>query len=210
MLALDKFSKVQDQVNLLNKNTKIIVVCKNQSKEKIIPLLDYGHKDFAENRVQEGKVKWSELKEKYPNINLHLIGKLQSNKVLDAILNFSYIHSLDSKKLANEIYKIQNSRGLSRDYFIQVNVGTEVQKSGISIDESSDFIDYCKDDLKLNVIGLMCIPPINKDPEYFFKILASIAKLKKLSHLSMGMSSDYMQAVKCGATYVRIGSFIFS
>jgi uncharacterized pyridoxal phosphate-containing UPF0001 family protein len=117
---------------------------------------------------------------------------------------------LDSKKLANEIYKIQNSRGLSRDYFIQVNVGTEVQKSGISIDESSDFIDYCKDDLKLNVIGLMCIPPINKDPEYFFKILASIAKLKKLSHLSMGMSSDYMQAVKCGATYVRIGSFIFS
>jgi len=210
MSAEDNYSKVSSTINLLSTNTKLILVSKNQSMSVISSLIKAGHKDFGENRVQEAVSKWSpEILNNY-QIKLHLIGKLQSNKVKDAFRIFDYIHTLDNEKLAQIFAKLENDLDKKINYFVQVNVGNEPQKSGISTDKVHQFIKYCMNDLKLNIIGLMCIPPVEGDPTQYFINLAQIAKINSLKELSMGMSNDYECAIKNGATFVRIGSKIFS
>ena len=210
MSAEDNYSKVSSTINLLSTNTKLILVSKNQSMSVISSLIKAGHKDFGENRVQEAVSKWSpEILNNY-QIKLHLIGKLQSNKVKDAFRIFDYIHTLDNEKLALIFAKLENDSDKKINYFVQVNVGNEPQKSGISIDNVHQFIKYCINDLKLNIIGLMCIPPVEGNPTQYFINLAKIAKINSLKELSMGMSNDYECAIKNGATFVRIGSKIFS
>ena len=165
---------------------------------------------FGENKVQESSTKWEKLISTSPEIKLHLIGKLQSNKAKDAFKIFHYIHTLDNEKLAKIFEKLENSSSKKIKYFVQVNIAKESQKNGISPDQANQFIKYCINDLKLNVIGLMCIPPIDGNPNQHFKKLAELAMINNLSELSMGMSNDYEIAVKNGATFVRVGSKIFS
>ena len=192
----------------LNKTPKIIAVSKTFKMQHIYPLIDHGHVDFGENKVQEAQEKWTEIKEKNKNIKLHLIGRLQTNKVKIAVKLFDYIHSLDSKKLADKISKYQKEQNLKKKMFIQVNIGDEDQKSGIQKDELPDFYNYCKN-LELDVLGLMCIPPFNKDSSSYFQEMKNLSKKFNLKDLSMGMSSDYIDAIENGSTYVRIGSNIF-
>ena len=198
---------------LLSKNIKdnipeVIAVSKTFKIDHILPLVDFGHLHFGENKVQEAQEKWSEVKNKNKNIKLHLVGKLQTNKVSNALKIFDYIHSLDNQKLAEKISKLQNEYNLKPKIFIQVNIGNELQKSGISVDEIEDFLFTCNK-LKLNIIGLMCIPPINSDPEIFFLRMKFLKQKFKLADLSMGMSSDYLIASELGSTYIRIGTNIF-
>ena len=173
-----------------------------------MPLIEHGHLNFGENKVQEAMDKWTNTKLNYPQIKLHLIGKLQTNKVKFAIKLFDYIHSVDSEKLARKIAEEENKINKKIKIFIQVNIGEEEQKSGIKKDQLNDFYLYCKD-LKLNVVGLMCIPPFEKDPIFYFKEMQNLTKNFKFSDLSMGMSSDYLEAVNYSSTYLRIGSSIF-
>ncbi|MDC1154895.1 YggS family pyridoxal phosphate-dependent enzyme [Candidatus Pelagibacter sp.] len=192
-----------------NSNSKIIAVSKTFSMEKITPLINYGHLDFGENKVQEAIEKWTIIKKKNPNLKLHMIGKLQTNKTKQAIKLFDYIHSLDSIKLAKKISDEQKKIEKKIKIFIQVNVGSESQKSGISILDLNEFYKYCTSVLKLDIVGLMCIPPINNDPNIFFKKMNELLSSLNLSELSMGMSSDYLIALKYNSTYLRIGSKIF-
>ena len=187
-----------------------MVVTKNQNFDKINELLNIGHCNFAENRVQEANEKWSEVIKTNKNIQLHLIGKLQSNKAKDAFSLFNFIHTLDNEKLANKFYEIEKNSHKKIKFFIQVNIGNEDQKNGIKIDLLKDFVSLCKHDLQLDVIGLMCIPPKDLDPEIFFTKMKSLGAENNLKELSMGMSSDYKVAIKCGSTFVRIGSSIFN
>ena len=173
-----------------------------------MPLIEHGHLNFGENKVQEAMDKWTNTKLNYPQIKLHLIGKLQTNKVKFAIKLFDYIHSVDSEKLARKIAEEENKINKKIKIFIQVNIGEEEQKSGIKKDQLNDFYLYCKD-LKLNVVGLMCIPPFEKDSIFYFKEMQNLTKNFKFSDLSMGMSSDYLEAVNYSSTYLRIGSSIF-
>tara|TARA_B100002019_G_scaffold285605_1_gene294824 strand:- start:624 stop:1283 length:660 start_codon:yes stop_codon:yes gene_type:complete len=189
-------------------NSKIIAVSKTFNLDKIMPLINHGHKNFGENKVQEAVEKWTEIKKKNPNIKLHMIGKLQSNKVKFAVKLFDYIHSVDSQKLANKISEEEKKVNKKINIFIQVNVGDEVQKSGINQDEVYDLVNYCKN-LNLNVIGLMCIPPQGKEPGIYFEKVSLLNKKFGFTELSMGMSSDYMKAIQYNATYLRIGSSIF-
>ena len=186
----------------------MIAVSKTFKLEKILPLIDYGHLDFGENKVQEAIEKWSEIKTKKKDIQLHLIGKLQSNKAKFAVKIFDYIHSLDSEKLAKKISEEQSKQNKNIKLFIQVNIGNEDQKSGISINQLNDFYQFCNQ-LNLNIIGLMCIPPFDQNPEGYFKEMQSLKEKLNLKELSMGMSSDYLQAVDYSSTYLRIGSSIF-
>ena len=187
---------------------KIIAVSKTHPIQTIKPLLDFGHIDFGENKVQEAIEKWSEIKTKNSKIRLHLIGKLQTNKVKYAVKIFDYIHSVDNKKLAKKISEEQIKNNKNIKIFIQVNIGDEIQKSGISKYELNEFYQYCLS-LKLDVLGLMCIPPEGQESEIFFKYLKKMNQDLGLKELSMGMSSDYMSAIENSATYVRIGSNIF-
>ena len=197
-----------DTSNKLVKLPEIIAVSKTFKIEYILPVLNHGHIHFGENKVQEAVEKWGPIKDENKKVKLHLIGKLQTNKVKLALNLFDYIHSLDSEKLANKISKVQNEINVNTKLFIQVNIGNEIQKSGISEDEVVSFYDYCKS-LKLDVIGLMCIPPLNEETnKYFFK-MNEINKKLKLNELSMGMSSDYLEAIENNATFIRIGSSIF-
>ena len=191
-----------------NKIPRIIAVSKTFKMQHIYPLIDHGHVDFGENKVQEAQEKWTEIKEKNKNIKLHLIGRLQTNKVKIAVTLFDYIHSLDSKKLADKISKYQKEQNLKKKMFIQVNIGDEDQKSGIQKDELPDFYNYCKN-LDLDILGLMCIPPFNKDSSSYFHEMKNLSEKFNLKDLSMGMSSDYINAIENGSTYVRIGSNIF-
>ena len=191
-----------------NQRIKIIAVSKTYSIEYIKPLIDHGHIDFGENKVQEAIEKWSEVKNENTLIKLHLIGKLQTNKVKYAIKIFDYIHSVDSEKLAKKISEEQIKYNKNIKIFIQVNIGNEVQKSGIGKDKVYEFYEYCIN-LKLDVQGLMCIPPEGQNPDKFFRDLKSINESLGLKKLSMGMSSDYMSAIENSATHVRIGSSIF-
>ena len=209
MLVLKNYLKTRDLVNKININTKIVVVTKNFSLESIKPLIDFGHLDFAENKVQEAKNKWANLIILNPILKLHMIGKVQSNKAKDAFKIFHYIHTLDNEKLAQIFSKLEENSTKKIRYFIQVNVGNEPQKSGISIDKVHQFIKYCINDLKLNIYGLMCIPPDKVDPTQYFISLLKVAKANNLIELSMGMSNDYECAINNGATFVRIGSKIF-
>ena len=191
------------------KKIKIIAISKTFSSDHIMPLIKHGHLDFGENKVQEAELKWTKLKKDHKNVNLHMVGKLQSNKVKQAIILFDYIHSLDSIKLAKKISLEQANLNKNVKLFIQINIGNEDQKSGIKIDELTNFYNTCVNELNLNIIGLMCLPPFQKDPIKYFKKMNEEAKNISLEELSMGMSSDYLQAVECGASYIRIGSKIF-
>ena len=192
----------------INKFPKIIAVSKTFKIENINPLIEYGHIDYGENKVQEAQEKWSLIKDQNKNIKLHLIGRLQTNKVKLAVKLFDYIHSLDSKKLADKISLHQKEQNLQTKLFIQVNIGDEKQKSGILKSEVVDFYNYCKS-LDLDILGLMCIPPFNKDSTEFFKEMRVLNEKIKMEDLSMGMSSDYLNAIENGSTFVRIGSSIF-
>ena len=187
---------------------KVIAVSKTFKLEKILPLIEYGHLDYGENKVQEAIEKWSEIKLKRQNIKLHLIGRLQTNKVKYAIKIFDFIHSVDSKKLAKKIANEQDKQNKKPKLFIQVNIGDEEQKSGVNIDQIEDLILFSKQ-LNLNIIGLMCIPPANEEPDKYFKEIKLLNKKFNLSEISMGMSSDYLKAVENSSTYLRIGSSIF-
>ena len=191
-----------------NKLPKIIAVSKTFSMDKILPLVEYGHTDYGENRVQEALDKWTDVKLQNTNVKLHLIGGLQTNKVKLALKIFDYIHSLDSKKLANKIADEQIKQVKKPKIFIQINIGNENQKSGIKKDELVDFYKFCKQ-LNLDIIGLMCIPPANEVSTEYFKKMFLLSNDMNLSELSMGMSSDYLEATKNHATYLRIGSSIF-
>ena len=189
-------------------NVKIIAVSKTFPIEAIMPLIEYGHLEYGENKVQEAITKWTDIKLANPNIKLHLIGKLQTNKVKFVLKLFDYIHSVDSKKLAKKIADEELKQNKKTKIFLQVNIGKEEQKSGINKDHLNDFYAYCKN-LNLDVVGLMCIPPVDDKSEIFFKEMALLTKKLDLKELSMGMSSDYIKAAKNSSTYLRIGSNIF-
>lgn len=207
---LDKFLLVKNNILSHSKKITIVVVTKSVNYDKIKDIIDYGHTHFGENRIQDANKKWKEIKNNFLDIKLHFIGKLQSNKVNEAVSIFSYIHSLDSEKLAVALSQAENNHNKKIKYFIQINIGREQQKSGISIEDAPDFINFCIKNLNLDVIGLMCIPPFNQDPVKYFTDLKSISQRYNLKELSMGMSSDYIQAIECGSTFVRIGSAIFN
>ena len=192
----------------INNLPKIIAVSKTFKIDKILPLINYGHIDFGENKVQEAIDKWTEVKLKNPNIKLHMIGKLQTNKVKFAVKLFDFIHSVDTEKLAKKIADEQLKIDKKIKIFIQVNIGDEDQKSGINKNELNDFVSYCKK-INLDVIGLMCIPPANVDALKYFSEMQLLNKHFSLRDLSMGMSSDYLKAIEYSATYLRIGSNIF-
>ena len=207
---LYNYRTIKEEIINIKNDTNLLVVTKNQNFDKIKELISIGHFDFAENKVQEANDKWSEIVKTNKNIQLHLIGKLQSNKAKDAFSLFNFIHTLDNEKLANKFYEIEKNSQKKIKFFIQVNIGDEDQKNGIKIDLLKDFVNLCKNDLKLDVIGLMCIPPKDLDPEIFFNKMRSLNAENNLKELSMGMSSDYRVAIKCGSTFVRIGSSIFN
>ena len=192
----------------INNNPKILAVSKTFEINKILPLIEYGHLDYGENKVQEALEKWSDIKLTKKNLKLHLIGKLQTNKVKQAIKIFDYIHSVDSEKLAKKIADEETKQGKKIKIFIQVNIGDEEQKSGVNKSSVNELYSYCKA-IDLNVIGLMCIPPLGKSSDIFFKEMRTLNQNLNLPELSMGMSADYLDAIKNSATYVRIGSNIF-
>ena len=196
--------------NLSNDNQipNIIAVSKTFKINHINHLIEFGHLHYGENKVQEALEKWTEIKKNNDQIKLHLIGKLQSNKVKFAVKLFDFIHSLDREKLAKKISDIQTQNNISTKIFIQVNIGNENQKTGINKKNLNDFFNYCKE-LNLNIIGLMCIPPVDKDSKFFFKEMNELKTQLKLRDLSMGMSADYIEATNFGSTYLRIGSNIF-
>ncbi len=187
---------------------KVIAVSKTFTLDKILPLIDCGHLDYGENKVQEAIDKWSEIKLTKKELKLHLIGKLQTNKVKQAVKIFDYIHSVDSEKLAKKIAEEETKQGKKIKIFIQVNIGNEDQKSGINTNQLSDFYQFCKT-TELNIVGLMCIPPFEEDPKRYFEEMKVISQRLNISDLSMGMSSDYLEAINHSATYLRIGSSIF-
>ncbi len=192
----------------MNNYPNIIAVSKTFKIDKILPLINYGHLHFGENKVQEAVEKWSDIKIENPNIKLHMVGKLQTNKVKLAVKIFDYIHSVDSEKLAKKIADEQNKINKKIKIFLQVNIGDENQKSGINKNDLSELVLYCRK-INLDLIGLMCIPPIDIDSEIYFKEMNKLNKDLGFSELSMGMSSDFLKAAKHLATYVRIGSSIF-
>ncbi len=208
MSIIKNYNYILNSIQSVSKETKLIVVTKNQPIDNINLLINLNHFHFGENRVQEASLKWKNLISN-SNLRLHLIGKLQSNKAKDAFEIFHYIHTLDNEKLAKIFANLEVNSIKKIKYFIQVNVGNEPQKSGISIDKTHQFIKYCVNDLKLNIVGLMCIPPVDGDPAQYFTSLAELAKNNNLKELSMGMSNDYECAINNGATFVRIGSKIF-
>ena len=204
---ISRFENIKSLIS--NSNVKIIAVSKTFPYDHISALVDHGHLHFGENKVQEAISKWSDLKKNKPNVKLHMIGKLQSNKAKDAVKLFDYIHSLDSQKLANILAKQENITNKKLKYFIQVNIGNEKQKGGIAINFLDDFYYYCLKELKINVIGLMAIPPNDVGVDDYFKKLLELNKSLGLKELSMGMSSDFKIALNYETTFVRIGSSIF-
>ena len=210
MSIIENYKHISSLINSLSKNTKLIVVTKNQDLDKINLIIKQGQKDFGENRVQEANTKWKGQLFDDKDLNLHLIGKLQSNKAKDAFNIFKYIHTLDNKKLAKIFSDLEKSSGRKIKYFVQVNVGDEIQKNGIDVSEVKEFVRYCIFELKLDIIGLMCIPPISGDTNLYFAQLSKLANENNLKELSMGMSNDYVLAIKNGSTFVRVGTGIFS
>ena len=213
--SVEKIKLVQNKINeIINKkqlktSPKIIAVTKTWSIDKINPLLEFGHKHFGENKLQEAESKWLDIKNSHEDIQLHMIGKLQSNKAKKAVKLFDYIHSLDNAKLAQKIFQYQKELNKKVNLFIQVNIGDESQKSGIALNNLDNFFKYCTKELSLNIIGLMCLPPISSNSENYFVKLKSFANHLTLKELSMGMSSDFENAVVNGSTYLRLGSVIF-
>jgi len=211
MSIITNFEKIKQEIkdNSLQNEIEVIAVSKTFSIEHIMPLVEHGHKHFGENKVQEAEKKWKELKKSNNDINLHMIGRLQSNKAKKAVELFDFVHSLDSEKLANELSKRQKEKDRSLGYFIQINLGSEEQKGGIEISELKNFNNYCVNELNLTVLGLMAIPPNDKNPDKHFKRISELNKQFNFRYLSIGMSNDYLKAIKYGASHVRIGSAIF-
>jgi len=209
-IIVERFTKIKSKISQSNaKNAKIVAVSKTFPLEHIKPLIDYGHTHFGENKVQEASSKWSELKKNNTTIQLHMIGKLQSNKAKKAVEIFDYIHSVDNQKLADTLSKFQYDLNKTIKYFIQVNIGNEEQKSGIPYNEVDDFYYYCSKEKKMNIVGLMAIPPNDNSTDKYFKSLSELNSSLGLKELSMGMSSDYLKALDYKATFLRIGSSIF-
>ena len=207
--SVKNLTYIEDKIKKVTNNfPTIIAVSKNFSEENITPLLSFGHKHFGENKVQECAKKWHELKYKYENIKLHMIGKLQTNKVKECIKHFDFIHSLDSKKLAKKIYEEEIKQNKKIKIFIQVNIGQENQKSGVNISELEELLLYCYS-LKLDIIGLMCIPPNEENTKKYFSQMTQLKSQFNLENLSMGMSSDYLDAIECSSNFIRIGTSIF-
>ena len=211
---LEKLNLIQNKVKdiidkkQLKTKPKIIVVTKTFPLINIKPLLENGHIHYGENKIQEAEKKWSEAKKHYKNLLLHMIGKLQTNKAKKAVSLFDYIHSLDNDHLALKLSQYQKELNKNVKLFIQVNLANEKHKSGIELDELTNFYNYCSKELSLNIIGLMCLPPIDSNSSEYFKLLKNTALKLNLSELSMGMSSDFEQAVLNGSTYLRLGTLI--
>ena len=210
-IIIDRLNKIKSNISQVKDldQMNIIAVSKTFSLEYIMPLIKSGHTHFGENKVQEADVKWSEIKKSKKNLRLHMIGKLQSNKAKKAVELFEYIHSLDSQKLADILSKSERTIGKSINYFIQVNIGNENQKSGIPYNEVDEFYTYCTKEKKMNILGLMAIPPNDEKTEEYFKSLSELNSSLGLKELSIGMSADYMKAIHHKATFLRIGSSIF-
>ena len=208
---IERYNKIKSNILKINpkKQVNIVAVSKTFSIEHIKPLIDYGHLHFGENKVQEATAKWKVLKNEKKNLKLHMIGKLQSNKAKNALEIFDYIHSLDSQKLADILSRLESNTNRIIKYFIQVNIGNELQKSGIPIGELEDFYNYCVNERKLNIIGLMIIPPVDQKVISYFQSVDTLNKSLNLKELSMGMSADYMDAIKYNSTFIRVGSYIF-
>jgi pyridoxal phosphate enzyme (YggS family) len=207
--SVDNLITIKNQLKQINSNTEIIAVSKSFISSKIMPLIEYGHIHYGENKVQEAQNKWKEILPNFKNIKLHMIGKLQTNKVKQAINLFDYIHSVDSIKLAQKISIEQKKINKKLKIFIQINIGKEKQKNGILEEDLLDFHQYLVNDLKIDVIGLMCIPPIEAESAKVFEKMKNLNQKVGLKNLSMGMSSDYLDAAKNGSTHVRVGSKIF-
>ena len=210
-IIIERFNKIKSNIKEASvSNTETIVaVSKTFTLDHVMPLIDYGHMHYGENKVQEAQAKWSKIKNEIRGLRLHMIGKLQSNKAHKAVELFDYIHSVDSQKLADVLSKSQSKINRSINYFIQVNIGNEDQKSGIPYNEVDAFYDYCSKEKKMNILGLMAIPPNDDKTETYFKSLSELNSSLGLKELSMGMSSDYLKAINYKATYLRIGSSIF-
>ena len=208
MFNVKKYQEIQDFIRKHQKISKIVAISKNHPKESVIEALKHGVRIFGENRVQEAKIKFVELFKEYPNLELHFTGTLQTNKVKSALQVFQVFQTIDREKLANEFQKFPN---LTKDkkFLIQVNTGKESSKSGVMPNETRDFIRYCVNELKLNIIGLMCMPPIAESPKLHFALLQKIAIENNINQLSMGMSNDYVEAVMLNATYIRLGTILF-
>ena len=212
--SLQKLALVKNKVNeiisqkQLKTSPTIVVISKTFSLEKIRPLLDNGHVHFGENKIQEAESKWLEIKNFNKNLQLHMVGRLQSNKAKKAVKLFNFIHSLDSEKLALKLSQSEKELNKKTKLFIQVNLGEEKQKSGINLKDLDNFYNYCTNDLLLNIIGLMCLPPVNLNSDKYFKILKKLAEKLNLKQLSMGMSSDFEKAIINGSTYLRLGTAI--
>mgnify|MGYP006147453785 FL=1 len=208
---IQRFDKIKSNINeVKNINLiNIVAVSKTFDLKHIMPLIEHGHNHYGENKVQEAEVKWSEIKKQKENLKIHMIGKLQRNKAKKAVELFDYIHSVDNQRLADALSKSQNDLKKSIKYFIQVNIGNEQQKSGIPYNEVDAFYSYCTKEKKMNILGLMCIPPNDENTEKHFKSLSELNSSLGLHELSIGMSSDYMKAINFKATFLRIGSSIF-
>ena len=206
--VVKNFDLVKEEISNF-KNANIVAVSKTFPISHILPLINHGHQHFGENKVQEAQEKWTSLKNDFPNLKLHLIGKLQTNKVKFALPLFDYIHSLDSIKLAEKISSEQEKKNFKPKIFIQINLGKENQKSGIDEDDLENFYQKCVTEYNLNIIGIMCLPPFDEEPTPFFKKMQNLSESLKLNEISMGMSNDYMKALRFKATYIRVGSKIF-
>jgi len=208
---VERFNKIKSNIDLKKpaKPVNIIAVSKTFPLNHIQPLINHGHNHYGENKVQEASVKWSDIKKEKKDLQLHMIGKLQSNKAKNAVEIFDYIHSLDNQKLADTLAKCQNNLNKKLRYFIQVNIGNELQKSGIPANELDAFYYYCTKEKELEILGLMVIPPNSTNTKKYFKSINELNTSLALKELSMGMSADYTDAIDCGATFVRIGSLIF-
>ena len=197
------------RANRSYQDIELIAVSKKKSATDIQQVIDEGHLSFGENQIQEIESKWPDLKKINSNINLHFIGSIQSRKVEQIHKHCDVIHSIDRKKIMKKFAELEASEDIKRKYFIQINTGNELQKSGVLFDEADEFISDCKSNYNLNIVGLMCLPPIDEDPRNHFSKLADLAKKFNLNCLSMGMSGDYQVALECGATHIRIGTHIF-
>ena len=206
--VVKNFDLVKEEISNF-KNANIVAVSKTFPISHILPLINHGHQHFGENKVQEAQEKWTSIKNDFPNLKLHLIGKLQTNKVKFALPLFDYIHSLDSNKLAEKISLEQKKKNFKPKIFIQINLGKENQKSGIDEDDLENFYRKCITEYNLNIIGIMCLPPFNEDPIPFFSKMQNLSESLNLKEISMGMSNDYMDALRFKATFIRVGSKIF-
>jgi len=209
MSLIDNYKLIRSKINSLSSKVTLVAVSKTFPLNHIKPLIDFGHLDYGENKVQDAVQKWTDLLILRNDLKLHMVGNVQTNKVEQVVKIFSYVHSLDSEKLADKFSAFQSKLNKQLKYFIQVNIGNESQKKGIDVSSVPEFVKYCQKNLNLNILGLMCIPPVNSSPDIFFSKLRELNDSFNFKDLSMGMSSDFETAIKFGANYVRIGSSLF-